>query len=160
MEPEWLQVARKYVGVREIPGKGTEPLIAGWLKRLGGWWNDDATPWCGTFVGNCLLECDIPVARHWYRARDWLNWGMPLVLPTLGAVVVYERTGGGHVGFLVGVDREGNLMTLGGNQGDKVSIAPFSRERVLGFRWPPVMIPPMRGLPLLDSDGRASLNES
>lgn len=167
LEPEWLQEARKYVGQKEVPGKGSNAWIAGlWGKIKMGWLfkqlgNDDSTaPWCGAFVGAVLLDCGIPAAENGQRARAWLDWGIPLSVPAVGAVVVYERKGGGHVGFLAGQDLEGNLMTLGGNQGDKVSIAPFNRERVLGFRWPPVAAPPGVGLPVIRFGGEVSSNES
>ena len=38
------------------------------------------------------------------------------------------------VGFCVGVDARGRLLILGGNQGDMVSIFPFNRARVTGYR--------------------------
>lgn len=135
-EPHWMEVARTYIGVAEIPGKATAPVIARWLRELRSWWSDDETPWCGTFVGAVLRESGLPVAKHWYRARDWLSWGVPLEKPAPGCVVVYARAGGGHVGFVVAEDQRGRLLTLGGNQGNRVSIAPFDRQRVLGYRWP------------------------
>ena len=33
-EPFWLANARKYLGLKEIPGKGTNTTIAGWLAKL------------------------------------------------------------------------------------------------------------------------------
>jgi predicted glycosyl hydrolase (DUF1957 family) len=62
----------------------------------------------------------------------------------------------GHVGFVVGIDVKARLMVLGGNQRDKVSIAPFDRE-VLGYRWPmgvPEVPRDYWELPLLDADGQ------
>jgi hypothetical protein len=40
----------------------------------------------------------------------------------------------GHVGFFKGYDDQGNVLVLGGNQGDAVSISPYPRESLLGFR--------------------------
>jgi hypothetical protein len=55
-------------------------------------------------------------------------------------------------------------MVLGGNQGDKVSIAAFPLNRVLGYRWPlREFAPTIRGLnnlPLMESDGKLSTNEA
>ena len=45
--------------------------------------------------------------------------------PAYGCIVVFSRAGGGHVGFLVGKDKQGNLMILGGNQSNAVNIKPF-----------------------------------
>lgn len=160
IEPRWLAVARVYLGVKEVPGIENSPVIYKWLVKLKSAWTDDATPWCGTFVATCFSESGIPIAKHWYRARDWLNWGVKLDSPTLGCVVVYARDGGGHVGFVVGRDKAGNLMTLGGNQGDMVSIRPFQMSRVLGYRWPEKEVVILAPLPVLGSDGRISTNEA
>lgn len=160
MEPRWLTVARGYIGVKEIPGVENSPIIVRWLQKLRSAWIDDATPWCGTFVATCFAESGIPIAKHWYRARDWLNWGVTLNSPTVGCVVVYARTGGGHVGFVVGQDQAGNLQTLGGNQGDQVSIRPFPVSRVLGYRWPEKEVLSLVILPLVGSDGKISTNEA
>jgi uncharacterized protein (TIGR02594 family) len=65
-----------------------------------------------------------------------LLWGLKLNLPAPGCVVVFSREGGGHVGFVVGKDVEGNLLVLGGNQGDEVNIKAFGVDRVSGYRWP------------------------
>lgn len=135
-EPLWLQAARRYIGVAEIPGKETAPVIAGWLRKLRAWWSDDATPWCGVFAAMCLQEVGLPIPQHWYRARAYLDYGTAVPAPTLGCIVVFARTGGGHVGFVVGRDERNNLMVLSGNVKDRVGIDPFSRDRVLGYRWP------------------------
>ena len=78
----------------------------------------------------------------------------------VGAIVVFQRAGGGHVGFLVGRDERGRLMILGGNQANAVTIAPFDPERVLGYRWPWSVEPDGR-LPLVASNGApVSRNEA
>lgn len=161
-EPKWLTHARTYIGTAEIPGKQTAPTIARWLRELKSIWSDDETPWCGTFVAAVLRENGLPLAKHWYRARDWLNWGVTLHKPALGCVVVFERGGGGHVGFVVGVDVLGRILTLGGNQGNRVSIAPFDSWRVLGYRWPADRFMELGGndpLPILKSTGLSSWGE-
>ena len=136
MIPPWVHVARKYLGLREIAGAPTEPTIARWLSKLNAWWKDDETPWCGTFVAAVMQEVDYERPKHWYRAKGWLEWGVPLTEPKHGCVVVFERQGGGHVGFVVGRTGAGWLMVLGGNQGNAVTIASFDPSRVLGYRWP------------------------
>jgi uncharacterized protein (TIGR02594 family) len=162
-EPKWLAHARTYLGTAEIPGKATAPVIARWLRELKSWWSDDEMPWCGTFVGAVFKETDIVPAKHWYRAKDWLNWGVRLDEPALGCVVVYERSGGGHVGFVVGQDAFGRIVTLGGNQGNRVSIAPFDPLRVLGYRWPNFRMAELLAAgkpPLVSSTGQSSTGEA
>jgi len=159
-DPAWLIEARRHVGLREITGPKHEPKITAWLKRLGAWWNDDEQPWCGTFVAAMLSDAGLQPPRHWYRAKAYLDWGRKMDCPEIGCIVVFARGGGGHVGFVVGRDLAGNLMVLGGNQGNAVTIAPFSTQRVIGYRWPvAVPLPAAWPLPLLAS-GRLSTSEA
>lgn len=137
-EPAWLIEARRHVGLREIPGAPTAPTIARWLQGLGAWWRDDETPWCGVAVAAWMQAAGVgPLPKFWMRARAWAEWGQALDRPAHGCVVVFARQGGGHVGLVVGEDAAGNLLVLGGNQGDACNVRAFQRGRVLAYRWPP-----------------------
>lgn len=162
IEPSWLIEARRHVGVREIKGPQHSSRIVGWLDKLKAWWKEDETPWCGVFVAHCISASGYPLPKYWMRAKDWLTWGESIAAPVVGAVVVFARDGGGHVGFVVGKDQKGNLMVLGGNQGDMVKVSPFAMSRVAGFRLPKgYNIPPSNmSLPVLASNGRLSTNEA
>lgn len=133
---DWMIEGRRYLGLKEIPGSATNSVIARWLVELSAWWRDDETPWCGTFVAHCIWHAGYAVPKYWMRAREWAGWGRELEIPIVGCIVVFERQGGGHVGFVVGQDERGNLLVLGGNQGNKVSIAAFPRLRAVAYRWP------------------------
>ncbi len=166
-DPIWITEARKHVGLAEIPGPKHNLTILNWLKNLKAWWQDDETPWCGVFVAHCIQTAGLPIPKNWMRAKEWATWGSPIAKPTLGCVVVFDRQGGGHVGFVVGIDEKGRLMVLGGNQGNKVSVAPFENKpvseggRVVGFRVPTGYLVPPEKLPLLASNGVAlSTNEA
>ena len=160
-DPIWLAQALEDIGLAELPGAPTSPKIDLWLKKLGAWWRDDETPWCGTAVAAWIKGAGGDLPKHWYRAKGWLDWGETLTTPVVGCVVIFERAGGGHVGLCVGRDAAGHLMVLGGNQGNKVSIAPFDQTRVIGYRWPKDMEPvTMAGLPTLHASGAVSTNEA
>lgn len=160
-EPLWLTIARRYDGVAETPGKDTTPVIRRWLIELGAWWSDDSVPWCGTFLGAVMREAGAPIPKHYYRARAWLDWGTALTQPALGCVVVFERRGGGHVGLVVGRNELDYLLVLGGNQSDKVCIASFSPDRVLGYRWPLLDLAGLPdALPMLSATLPLSTNEA
>lgn len=132
----------------------TAPAIKTWLQRMKAWWTDDETPWCGVFVDNCLRTARLPVPKNSFRALAYLDLPVRLNVPAYGAIGVLERKGGGHVGIVVGKDKWGNIMLLGGNQNNQVSIAPFPPSAFLGFRWPSVYPAPSQFvLPLLDSNG-------
>lgn len=159
-EPAWLTEARKLVGLREISGAAHSPRIVEWLKRLRAWWREDETPWCGTFVAHCLSVAGHPPPSSWFRARAYEAYGSPLLEPCVGCVVVFSRTGGGHVAFAVGRDKRGRLMCLGGNQGNAVSIAPFDPSRVTAYRWPSSRVPHGAPLPLMGSSAKTSRDEA
>jgi uncharacterized protein (TIGR02594 family) len=161
-EPVWLRRARQEIGVREIPGpKHSARVLSYWeLSKLA--FRDDETPWCAGFVGAMLEDVGIKSTRSG-MARSYRNWGQPCG-PIPGAIVVYWRGSksgtSGHVGFVVGKDKAGNIMTLGGNQGDAVTIAPFSSARVLGYRWPSAFDPSNTKLAVIESNGIVSTNEA
>jgi hypothetical protein len=70
-------------------------------------------------------------------------------------VLVFQRPGGGHLGFYVGED-ERAYHVLGGNQGDCVSITRIAKDRCIAIRWPsgqpvngkPVKMTAIAGVPL------------
>lgn len=160
-----VAIARQYLGQREIKGPHHNAHILKFWRNIGAPFADDETPWCGAFVGGVLFEAGIKPVAGGASARAWLKLPVKLDKPAFGCVVVFWRgspTGGnGHVGFVVGKDPRGNIMVLGGNQGDAVNIKPFDTARVLGYRWPGIMPMPERfNLPLLDSDGKVSSNEA
>lgn len=163
MDTPWIAHARTFLGLREVPGARHNATILGWWQKIFADFRDDETPWCAAFVGGVLEEVGIKSTRS-AAARSYLKWGRALSQPVPGCVVVFWRGSpsgwSGHVGFVVGKDAFGNLMVLGGNQGDAVNIKPFGRERVLGYRWPDGVAVPEAGLPVVKSDGRVSTNEA
>jgi surface antigen len=56
--------------------------------------------------------------------------------PPLGAIAVFSRNGGGHVGFVDSVNRDGSLNIIGGNQSDAVNVRRFDRKRLIALRGP------------------------
>lgn len=146
--PRWLKIARAEIGVTEIPGPKHSTRISGWLARLKAWWRDDETPWCGVFVAYCMQEAGIPFPKLYMRATEWANWGVNLRRSHLapGAVLVFVRPGGGHVGFYVG-ENHNYYFVLGGNQRNAVNITKIAKTRLLAARWPkgePVMGGPVQ----------------
>jgi uncharacterized protein (TIGR02594 family) len=135
--PKWLQAASSKIGEREIAGPRHNPWIVRGLAKLKAWWSNDETPWCGFFVAWAMDEAGLPYPTHWYRAKGWADYGSRLrperIAP--GAILVFDRKGGGHVGFYVG-ESENNYYVLGGNQGNSVNVAPIAKARCVAIRWP------------------------
>jgi uncharacterized protein (TIGR02594 family) len=153
-ELPWIAEGRKFIGLREIPGPKHEPeILQMWrdIKRSG--IKDDETPWCAAYAGAMLERVGIRSTRF-EGARSYLEWGEKLEQPIYGCVVVFTRTGGGHVGFVVGKTESGSLLVLGGNQSDAVNIKAFSTDRVTGYRWPEGYQKPSFTLPV----GNAALS--
>lgn len=112
-----------------------------WLKRDGRTLGDPSkNPWCGDFVETCI-RMGLPeepllgaLGTNPYWARNWLLFGHE-TRPIVGAVLVFARGSGGHVGFAVGQD-DTHFYVLGGNQSDAVTTARIAKSRLLGARWP------------------------
>ena len=161
-KPPWIIEAEKYIGTREIRGPRHEPRILGWWRAIfRGGIRDDETPWCSAFVG-AMLEFSGIVSTRFESARSWEQWGRPLQFPVYGCVAVFSRTGGGgHVGFVIGRDVAGNLLILGGNQGDAVSVMAFRTDRVTAYRWPSaVPVSVTASPPVLAASAPLSTNEA
>jgi uncharacterized protein (TIGR02594 family) len=155
----WVDVARSYLGVKEAPGLANNNVVVNFFKRIKrGGIKDDSVPWCAAFVGGCLEEAGF-VSSRFESAKSYLSWGRDISTPVYGCIVIFSRTGGGHVGFCVGIDQHGRLLVLGVNQNDQVSIAPFNWNRVVGFRLPKNAGFDLPPLPLIDSVAPVSSNE-
>lgn len=155
----WMIEAKRLIGTKEIPGPQHNSWIAkGWARLGATWFTDDETPWCGFFVAHCLEHAGIayPGKGAFARALAWKDWGKDTPA-AVGAVVVFQRSGGGHVGFLVG-ESLANYYVLGGNQSNAVTITPIDKARKVAIRWPASLPLPSPGLPKM-SGGTVSRNE-
>jgi uncharacterized protein (TIGR02594 family) len=157
----WVKEATKFVGLKEIKGDVDAPeIVKMWADIKNSGIKDDETPWCAAFVGACLERVGIKSTRSG-SSQSFLDWGEVLFKPIKDCIVVFKRPGGGHVGFVTGVDKFGHIMVLGGNQSDAVNIKPFKTDRVVGYRWPVGVPKPVDGkLTLAKSDGKVSTNEA
>lgn len=138
--PRWLSVANSRIGIKEIRGPFHNSIIMEWIakltpKRLGMRILDDETPWCGVFLASVMLDSGIEPPAVAARALSWATWGKAIPFPILGAVVVFRRLGGGHVGLYVGED-ESAFHILGGNQSNSVNISRIEKSRCVAVRWP------------------------
>lgn len=158
-EPKYLTLARTHIGLRELTGQNDHPLLLSWWAKFNAKWLYRQA-WCGLFVAHCLNAFGHTIPATFYRAKSFLDWGVRIDYPCLGCVVIFDRKGGGHVGFVVGKDNAGRLLVLGGNQGNKVSIEPFDVTRVMGYRVPPYFTADIKALPILSNLSDRSTNEA
>lgn len=134
-----FDLAQRFINTAEL-GKKDHPLIQWWLS-LCGFDTDtpDEVPWCSAFVNGIAWMLRLPRSKS-ALARSWLDVGTPVpledALPGSDVVVFWRGSPNaptGHVAFYAGRDGK-NVLVLGGNQGDRVSIAPYPADRVLGVR--------------------------
>lgn len=133
--------ARKDLGLAEVPGSKSHPRIELAIKTAAKWLPegvrdvDGSIAWCGCIGGLWCLELSLPVPKAYYRAASWLEWGVAVKAgdERQGDVIVLQRPGGNHVALLE--EKRGTLWDLlGGNQSNRVSVAPYRKSLVRGVR--------------------------
>ena len=141
-----FDVAKKFIGVEEVEGMTSNPLVLGMLQLDAKWVKDDATPWCSAFANFIAFLLGLPRSKS-LSARSWLRVGTPIELFEArqeNDIVILKRGSGnqpgpdvldapGHVGFFAG-RAPGEVLLLAGNQGNEVSIDRFPSDRVIGVR--------------------------
>jgi uncharacterized protein (TIGR02594 family) len=137
-EAPWYEIALAELGVQEAPGLANNPRVQEYFGAVGLGLNaQDSVPWCSAFVNWCLERAGMHGTGK-PNARSFLRWGEPLDAPIRGAICVFERppnVWNGHVAFYAS-EGIGCMYVLGGNQGNRVCIAPYAKARLLGVRWP------------------------
>lgn len=151
----WLATARALTGIKEAPGSKDNPFIIEMaheicarypeLKGVVDWYNHDSIPWCGLFIGYCFAINGIKPSSAPLSALSWATWGAALKTPTPGALLVYSRTGGGHVTFYESEDAN-YYYCRGGNQSDAVNVTRIAKTRAIkAIRWPAGVALPTAG---------------
>jgi len=137
--PPWLVEAIKVNGMKEAPGAADNPAVVKLYAEAGHpEIKHDEVAWCAAFVGAMLKRAGQKNSGS-LAARSYETFGTRLHNPMFGCIGVKKRPGGGwlgHVGFVVGFDGA-RVWMLGGNQGDKVSVASFSARDFTAFVVPP-----------------------
>lgn len=146
------EIAKRYLGLEEYPGAQHNKEIVEFFRKTGeeslrqgrkdnySWVTDDETPWCAAFVGACLGEAGMNGTGR-LNARSYEQWGRAVSFQDArkGDVVVLWRGhpdgSQGHVGFFDSWGTDGETVNLlGGNQGNKVSVALYRSKRILAIR--------------------------
>ena len=157
--PKLLLEALKLHGTLEVIGDKDNPEILAWAAELGlTQYTHDSIPWCGLFVATIAHRAGKSVVRDPLWAANWLKYGIPCE-PELGAIGVFSRDEGNHVGVYVGED-ETHYHIYGGNQKDSVSIVRIAKDRCRGFRAHYQSKPANVRKVILSSTGEVSTNEA
>lgn len=168
--PLWLEAGIKLINIHETPGAKNNSAIIDWAREEGGGiaksYTADSIPWCALFANHILTKVGLKGTETLWALDFAGKWpSVKLPGPAVGAFAPMKRDGGGHIICIVGKDQHGNIMGLGGNQSDQVSIVPFPPSRLnQGFWWPRDVPQPVnigiKSLPLVKSNGRVSGNEA
>lgn len=140
-----FDLGQRFIGTREIVGELHNPQILAMLKLDAQWPKDDETPWCSAFVNYIAWLLRLPRSKS-LRARSWLLVGRPIgthLAEPYNDVCIFARgehrplahiiDAPGHVGFFSSLEGD-DVLILGGNQGDEVSVRPYKLNRLLGVR--------------------------
>jgi uncharacterized protein (TIGR02594 family) len=142
-QPRWLTLAWEDLGIAETPGlRHTQRVLAYYADVGHAQISNDETAWCAAFLGSCLERAGVVSTRS-LLARSYIDWGDPAPSPRPGTIAVLSRGDDpalGHVGFVVG-STPTDIILLGGNQSDAVTVEVFPRARLLALRRPPSVIP-------------------
>lgn len=142
----WLATMRALTGTKEAPGSKDNPFIIEMaheivrrypdLKGTVGWYNHDSIPWCGLDMGYVMALNGIKPVSAPLSALAWASFGVSLKAPTPGAVLVYSRSGGGHVTLYESEDAT-YYYCRGGNQADSINVTKIPKSRAIkAIRWP------------------------
>ncbi len=143
-------LAKRYEGIKEIPGHEDHPLILWWhsLVAINQEHKEetDEIPWCASFINGICWELGLPRTET-ARARHWLMQGVAVNLEDAKRgfdIVIFKRghepqpgpevvNHSGHVAFYHSHTKE-HVQVLGGNQSNRVKHSSYATRRVLGVR--------------------------
>lgn len=160
--PAMIVEALKEFGTLEGAGVVDNPKILKWAKEVGiTWYKHDDTPWCALFMAVIARRAKKDVPKDALRALAWQTFGNAAQNAMLGDILVFKRTGGGHVGLYVGEDAS-SYHVLGGNQSDRVCIKRILKERCVAVRRPVYAIGKPKNVRkiILSPTGKISTNEA
>lgn len=137
--PKLVAAALQYLGIKEIPGIKSNPVIMNMAKEIGvdDIYKNDDTSWCALFMCYLCMICGKPLPDidgdkyNKLRAAWFLNYGHKVEdgQAMLGDVLVFERPGGNHVGLYI-AESASTYFVLGGNQSNAVTITEIKKDRL------------------------------
>lgn len=142
IDPLHVKIALSNLGIKEEPiGSNKGDSIDVWLYRT---LIKYPAPWCGSFVGNMLLQGNAGPNPLSARAKSYAVRGYAYQLsdvlygnyiPKVGNLRIKSREGGGHVDIFISWDNEKQEgYVIGGNVGDKVAIRKVTLKSMIADR--------------------------
>lgn len=152
VDPPWITQAKSVMGLHEVRDNAR---LSEFMASDGDFLGDPSEfPWCGDLVHTCI-QLALPkepfpgaLGENPYWALNWQLFGEDAPAVPYGCVGVWRRSGGGHVGFIVGKTPDGLWYhVLGGNQSNTVSIAKMPVTSGKGLTFVAARMPVTWGVP-------------
>jgi uncharacterized protein (TIGR02594 family) len=164
--PKMVSEGLKEYGTLEGAGTLNNKKIIGWADEVArlhpttytnwaaDWYNKDSVPWCGLYAAIIACRSANGAANRmpppsYLSSLAWAAFGKTVDIREknniwMGDIAVFTREGGGHVGIVIGLSKDGQyIVLLGGNQGDKVDIKMIAASRLYAVRRPPYNVRPV-----------------
>lgn len=125
--PKYMLIANAELGQQEVAGAEDNPRIVEYHSVTTYKATNDETPWCSSFVNWVMFKAEIARTKS-ASALQWREWGIKVPPRNVkyGDVIIWDHGHGrGHVAFYIGRDTSGDVIALGGNQGNSVTIGRF-----------------------------------
>ena len=116
-----IEVAKKYIGVKEIPENSNKTIFGKWAKF-------DGVAWCGLFVSKCYEEAGYPLPKIGFRFNGFAGCQTAVAYfksnnkittkPKEGDIVFFDWNKDGrydHTGLFVKWIDENTFETIEGN---------------------------------------------
>lgn len=122
-------------GEKEAPGTTRNGFISQmidkWFRRGA---DDSDTAWCAIWLSEMVQRSGGTPPTASFRAKNWAIWGTETA-PETGSIAVLKRGPNAfHVTVVVRQLPNGDLVCLGGNQKDSVSIATYPKAAIYAIR--------------------------
>jgi uncharacterized protein (TIGR02594 family) len=122
-------------GMTNSGGFGSSDVVSEARRYIGGNPTGRGSLWCARFM-NMVLARSGHHGTGSDMASSFASYGQRVSGPQIGAIAVMGRRGGGHVGVVSGIDANGNVMLVSGNNRNRVAEAPVSRGRIYAYVMP------------------------
>lgn len=134
-ETPWMDWMKPHIGEKEIYGSNDNPFIMDLYPDGNYPKQHDEIPWCAC-LANAALKRTGYKGTNSAAAASFDHYGIKCE-PKYGAVVTLRhKSGGRHVTFYVGRTSKGDMICLGGNQGNALKESIFPSSELVWCGWP------------------------
>lgn len=150
--PKMIVEGLNLLGVAEIKGQKSNPVILGFAKEIGvdDIYKNDDTSWCALSHNYIALKSGKPIYGYkdkydLLRALAFGKNGVEINKDewvvvknseaAYGDSLLFKRPGGGHIGLYIGESKT-HYIVMGGNQNNMYSFTRIAKERLVAVRRP------------------------